>query len=167
MSLRVDVGCGAGRCEDGWIGVDLDPRYGQVHAPADCLPWEDGTVDEVFSSHLLEHVPDAAAALREWRRVLRPGGKLTVRVPNLPAWVERWLASAPPERWEWPLTEWCFQWESEGLMRHRTGFDAERLKRMVQAAGFDVLSVAVTRSRAEHGPEYHPTGDLVCEAVRR
>jgi SAM-dependent methyltransferase len=45
-------------------------------APADELPYEDGSFDVAMSSFVLQLVPSRAAALREIRRVLRPGGPL-------------------------------------------------------------------------------------------
>lgn len=40
------------------------------------IPFADGTLDTVIANHMLYHVPDRAAALREIRRVLKPGGRL-------------------------------------------------------------------------------------------
>jgi hypothetical protein len=45
------------------------------------LTYEDGSFDLVLSSDTLEHVPDFDAALRESRRVLRPGGRHIFTVP--------------------------------------------------------------------------------------
>jgi ubiquinone/menaquinone biosynthesis C-methylase UbiE len=42
------------------------------------LPYEDGSVDAVVLTAVLGEIPDAAAALREIRRVLKPGGRLVV-----------------------------------------------------------------------------------------
>src|SRR5438067_2343523 len=49
------------------IGIDLDyPGYDGVH-----LPFDDGSVDAVFASHILEHVIDYQAVIGEWLRTVR------------------------------------------------------------------------------------------------
>jgi predicted SAM-dependent methyltransferase len=49
------------------------------------IPHASGTVDTVYSSHMIEHLvrDDAWAFLLECRRVLRPGGRLRLVVPDL------------------------------------------------------------------------------------
>jgi predicted SAM-dependent methyltransferase len=49
------------------------------------IPHEDGSVDAVYASHMLEHLDrvEARAFLAECRRVLRPGGVLRLAVPDL------------------------------------------------------------------------------------
>jgi len=47
------------------------------------LNWfQDGSLDFIYSSHLLEDYPDTESALREWLRVLKPGGHLIVFCPD-------------------------------------------------------------------------------------
>ena len=60
------------------IGIDLDyPGYdGRV------LPFGDGTVDTVFSSHCLEHILFDHQAIRDWYRALRTGGFIVCMVPS-------------------------------------------------------------------------------------
>ncbi|MEU3979194.1 methyltransferase domain-containing protein [Streptomyces sp. NPDC026672] len=111
MGLRpgqrvLDVGCGTGRAlpalrarvGDGGlaVGVDLTPAMltaavregrdgkGQYLLLADAcrLPLPAGAVDGVFSAGLVDHVPDPAAALREWARVTSPGGVLLLFHPS-------------------------------------------------------------------------------------
>ena len=45
-------------------------------------PAEDDCFDGIFFNHVLEHIPDDAAALGEVRRILKPGGLLILGVPN-------------------------------------------------------------------------------------
>lgn len=54
-----------------------------VDFPADLtrLPFADASWDCIFASHVLEHIADDEAALREIRRVLRPGGLAILPVP--------------------------------------------------------------------------------------
>lgn len=56
-------------------------READVVASAEALPLEDGAVDAVLSTQVLEHLPDPAAVLREACRVLRPGGGVFLTVP--------------------------------------------------------------------------------------
>jgi SAM-dependent methyltransferase len=51
-------------------------------AAADRLPFADASLDYVLSSHVIEHVFDTIAALKEWLRVLRPSGILFMIVPH-------------------------------------------------------------------------------------
>lgn len=99
--LRVlDVACGSGFGLDMLrlagaraIGLDVDAaalsaaRTVQAGAPllrADAarLPVPDAAVDLVVSFETVEHVPDAAAIVAEFRRALRPSGRLVVSTPN-------------------------------------------------------------------------------------
>lgn len=65
---------------------DLDPgRYSDIpdvqKADITALPFGDATFDIVLSSHILEHIPDDIAAMRELFRVLKPGGRVLAPVP--------------------------------------------------------------------------------------
>jgi SAM-dependent methyltransferase len=58
-------------------GVD-----GLIAAVGECLPYADASFDVVFSNEVLEHVQDDRLACREIARVLRPGGRAVIFVPN-------------------------------------------------------------------------------------
>jgi SAM-dependent methyltransferase len=65
------------------------------------LPMPDGTYDAVIANHVLEHIDDDAAAMRELCRVLKPGGTAVLTVPVNPtreATYEDPAVTAPLER---------------------------------------------------------------------
>lgn len=101
ISLKIlDAGCGTGllakelRAFGEVTGVDIDPRaifYSKKRgikvkkASVNNLPFESKTFDVVVSMDVLYHQKvDDKKALREFLRVLKPGGTLLVRVPALP-----------------------------------------------------------------------------------
>lgn len=64
-----------------YISADIDEEHAEVQADLTALPFEDERFDIVICSHVLEHVPDDRAAMREMHRVLAPGGIALVQTP--------------------------------------------------------------------------------------
>ena len=59
-------------------------QFDVVQANGQALPFGDATFDCVVSAHVIEHVWDADAFVREVYRVLKPGGRFVVSTPNQP-----------------------------------------------------------------------------------
>lgn len=97
----IEVGCGAKRfmthVQGHYTGLDIAANYGlppDVFGDAQRLPFLDECADLMFSVSVLLIVPDALKALREARRVLKPGGVYLVIDYNW--WVARRLRRADP-----------------------------------------------------------------------
>ncbi|MDX6442776.1 MAG: hypothetical protein QOE43_2505, partial [Gaiellaceae bacterium] len=82
--LRVlDVGCGDRPYEPLFkdaaevVGFDVPGNaHADLHGTIDAIPVEDASFDVVLCLQVLEHVPDPAAAVRELRRAVKPGGRV-------------------------------------------------------------------------------------------
>jgi SAM-dependent methyltransferase len=105
--LIADVGCGDGRVVAPWA-VANDRRYvgldiaraavslvraagfeARLITDPPSLPLEDGSADVATVFEVLEHLVEPQALLTEVRRVLKPGGRVLVTVPNSAYWLRR------------------------------------------------------------------------------
>jgi SAM-dependent methyltransferase len=57
-----------------YVSADLDSPLAMLHFDIQDIPFRDATFDAVLCGHVLTEVPDDRLAMREMRRVLRPGG---------------------------------------------------------------------------------------------
>jgi SAM-dependent methyltransferase len=85
---RIRLNVGSDRVQiAGFLSVDFNPDVDpDVLAEAtDLSMFADDSVDEVYASHVLEHLSwkDGLKALKEWKRVLKPGAVLTVACPDV------------------------------------------------------------------------------------
>ncbi len=95
--LVLDIGCGTGAmsqklAEFGYVvSADFSPHALQYSKRRDLsrlcaadamrLPFADKSIDVIVALDILEHLPDDNAALREFQRVLKPGGRVVATVP--------------------------------------------------------------------------------------
>lgn len=138
--ILLDVGCGTGATLGSLhafgqvVGLDSS-RYALgccrrrghrdlVQARGETLPIADASADVVTALDLLEHIPDDAAAVREFARVLKPGGLLIIIVPACP-----------------------FLWsEHDEALDHLRRYRAARLRQIIADAGLEIerLSPLIT-----------------------
>lgn len=86
MDRKLHIG-GAVRIE-GWevLNAVPGPHVDHLRNANDLSVFDDNTFAEIYASHVLEHFDykdELLNVLKEWRRVLRPGGRLSVSVPDM------------------------------------------------------------------------------------
>ena len=106
------LGCGqVDYNEKGYFNTDIRKKpEGKDHIQYEIdanepLPIEDGQLSEILAESVLEHLPhniegvpdsmrmtNSIKVLREWLRVLKPGGKLIIKVPNLEGIFKQYIA---------------------------------------------------------------------------
>lgn len=127
---------------DGWEVLNA--------VPADCVDhlgnandlsrFPDGTFEAVYASHVLEHFDykdELLKTLKEWHRVLEPGGKLYVSVPDMDVlcrlYIERKQLNGS-ERFH--VMRMMFGGHIDEYDYHLVGLNDELLAAFLQEAGF-------------------------------
>jgi predicted SAM-dependent methyltransferase len=132
--IRLDIGAGS-TAEAGWISWDIkDGRRAEV------IEMPDASVSEIRASHVLEHIsmPQTIPVLREWHRVLEPGGRLYVSVPDLFRIFGMWIAGVSDDN----LERYIMGGQTDEHDFHRAVFWKEKLVAQLEAAGFTRVAEA-------------------------
>ncbi len=138
----LDVGCGRGvilgaLADQGFEvhGLEISAEAARGADPraeiriADNLKdaeYRTASFDQIIIWHVLEHVDDPAGTLREAHRILKPGGRLIVAVPNFSSLQARCTGAA---------------WFHLDLPRHLYHFPLSALRQLLVLSGFHVRSV--------------------------
>ncbi len=81
---KLNLGCGD-TILDGYLNADLYNPKAQVKADALQLPFPNERFDELYACHIFEHLNPykVGEILLEWKRVIKPGGKLIMEMPDI------------------------------------------------------------------------------------
>tara|TARA_R110000787_G_scaffold26344_9_gene73708 strand:- start:217 stop:741 length:525 start_codon:yes stop_codon:yes gene_type:complete len=128
----------------GWEIVDIyDAEHvDHQHNANDLSVFGDGTFEEVYASHVLEHFEyrfDLLPTLKEWRRVLKDGGRLYVSVPDLDTLCRMFVDESltPHEKFE--VMRMIFGGHMSEHDFHLVGLNAVFLGNFLEQAGFTTI----------------------------
>ena len=133
---------GGWETREGWEIFDAVPRQGVDHIGLckDLSRFPDGTFHEVYASHVIEHLDylgDISQALKEWLRVLVPGGVLYVSAPDLDTLAELLLLKESTSQAErFIVMRMMFGGHTDAFDYHVVGLNEEFLRDFLEVAGF-------------------------------
>lgn len=179
--LKIEVGSG-GNPQPGYFHIDVQEGMPDLHAVCkmgdEAIPLPDGSVEEILSNHSIEHVSwlKVDRVVRDWHRLLIPGGRIFLRTPDLEficktyvenkvtreaindeaAMVERFGTVGPAE---WANIKFFAGQDYPGNF-HFLCFDFDMLKRFLSRNGFEKIE------RLHIQPVFSP-GEIQLQAFKK
>jgi SAM-dependent methyltransferase len=181
-AAALDAGCGrTTRLRDyrdrivRLVGVDSDEAAGRENPFLDeflsadlnvSLPFDDDSFDLVYANFVVEHLHDPGRTFAEWRRVLRPGGRLVLLTSNRASPLMA-AADRLPQRVRLALKRRGAGAEEHDVYPTRyLANTPERLARLTSLAGFAPVSVNYVGTLHRYGARIPPVAWLLAASER-
>jgi len=129
----------------GYINIDINPEKKEYidlfFDVTNKLPFEDESVIEIYSHHLVEHIdPEQfVLMLKDWFRVLIKGGRVEINTPDIEGIMKEFLTTSYKRKEE--LMTGLIGYPEDPLMRHHIIYWSGKLEEMLSDAGFSSVEV--------------------------
>ncbi len=137
-SMKLHLGCGKRDFGDGWINITADNLPHVYSHDVTRLPFEDNTAELIYASHLIAYFDqhEIKEVLKEWYRVLKPGGTIRLATPDLNALL---VVYAETEELNHIIGPIFGRWNPSGkdnTIYHKMVYDYKTLYNVLVEAGF-------------------------------
>lgn len=143
--MKLNLGCGDKKL-DGYINIDIRPEVEpdvvmDVRYLDDSL-FENGLADEIYTSHVLEHLPHwhYHSILERWIGKLKTGGILKIIVPDMQIVARNLLASNTMDEWKKSIRD-MYGNQDYPYNYHCNGFRADILQMELEVMGMQLVEM--------------------------
>jgi len=145
--MKIEIGAGK-KPREGYATCDIrDLETVDYVCAADKLPFENNTIEEVYSRHVVEHftLKEILKVFKEWNRVLKRDGVIYIICPNLTWHLKQVLEGTHESFYEkssgknaryWGFGS-LFGWQQDEFDVHKFGYYFNLLKDILEDLGFD------------------------------
>lgn len=159
---QLNLGCGEQILKGKWINTDIRNLKGvDIICDAEHLPFKGDTFEKIYCSDILEHVPrnETGKTLLEWYRVLKRGGLLTLKVPNLKTIASNYIRGVI-DCAEFSRLIYGNQEDNDIANFHKSGFDSVFLKRVLKKVGFKIVKII-------ENPSYPAQNNMIIKVEKK
>ncbi len=142
MTELIKLHIGGELRKNGWKILNIQPGD-HVDYVGDCLDlsrFENSSVAELYLSHVFEHLNyhrEQQLALSEFKRVLAPGGRLMIGVPDLDVLAHLFVAPFLDAQAKFGVMKMMFGGQTNPYDYHRAGYNFVFLRSALQQSGFE------------------------------
>jgi len=136
--MKLNIGCGKRNFGKDWIHID-GSNYDHInYHDITKLVFKDNTVDLIYASHLFEYFDreESKNILKEWRRVLKPGGILRLAVPDFEICSKMYNDNKYDLDTFVSMFYGKWQINEEKIVYHKTIYDFKSLKKLLENNNF-------------------------------
>lgn len=148
--------------KDGWtvMNVQPGPHVDHVGDLRDLSRFADTSVDNVYASHVLEHVSqaDVLPVLRGVHRILASGGKFLISVPDLDTLCHLFISPWATPDMKWHAMRMIFGGQIDAHDFHSMGFNEQFLRNLLAQAGFTEVQRIASFGLFQDTSEFRPYG---------
>jgi predicted SAM-dependent methyltransferase len=149
----------------GWevLNANPAPYVDHVCNAANLSQFSDNTFSDIYASHVVEHfdfIGELPSTLKEWCRVLRPGGKIYISVPDLDVLAQLFLQKkelSAAERFS--VMQMMFGAHIDQYDHHKVGLNEEILANYLHYCGY------VNMRRVKHFGLFDDTSNYIYKGV--
>jgi len=135
---------GGEETKDSWKILNIQPKEGVdfIGDISDLSQFPNASIDEIYASHTLEHVPQKkmAETLSGIYRVLKPGGKFYISVPDLDILCHTFISPLAPLEIKFEMMRMMFGGQADGFDFHYFGWNQVLLFQYLERAGFSAAN---------------------------
>jgi len=141
--MRLNLGCGNDK-RKGYINIDIRAEVNPdlLHDLTQKLPYPDNSIDEIIAKDVVEHFShhQVELILKDWYRVLKPNGNIYIQTPDAEAICRKFLERKGIADWK-RFSYWMFGAQDYPQNYHKTAFNIEGLRSLLEAIGFKVEAI--------------------------
>jgi len=157
--IHLNIGCGQ-KVWNGFVNIDFPDNYSGRRPDIECdirnIPLPDNHADSAYAIHVLEHFYryETEEVLKEWVRILKPGGKLIIEVPCLDKIIKLfsfYILNNKPINGQ--LTMWALYGDpkyKEPNMVHKWCFSTSELMEIMRSVGLKEIEYSTPEFHVSH-----------------
>lgn len=138
--IKLNLGCGSD-IRSGFLNLDLySDNPDVIYCDVRNIPLENNTVSQIIANDILDLFShrESDLVLKEWHRILKPDGEITIRVPNLKAQIETYLNGD----WDADVFSYMLFGSQVNPLDYRAvAFDIKSLSARLLRSGFRILDI--------------------------